>query len=64
MEEEQHVFIKFCFTVGEKILLKLLENGQWEEHKFLSDFSKVKSSVILFEDAVHLGHPLVSKTMG
>jgi len=27
-------------------------------------FSKFKSSVILVEDAEHLGHPLMSKTMG
>jgi hypothetical protein len=25
------------------MLLKLLENGQWEEHKFLSDFPSLKA---------------------
>jgi hypothetical protein len=41
--KEQHVCIKFCFTMGEKMLLKLLENGQWEEHIFLSDFPSLKA---------------------
>jgi len=41
--KEQHVCIKFCFTVEGEMLLKLSENGQWEEHKFLSDFPSLKA---------------------
>jgi len=41
--KEQHVCIKFCFTVGEKMILELLENEQWQEYKFLNDFPSLKA---------------------
>jgi hypothetical protein len=39
-----------------------LEGRQWEEHKFLSGFSRSKTCVTSLEDAECLGHPSVGKT--